>query len=97
MYQLLQGGFRVRATARGKKVAALKELYRPYPSIEVFDVPDLAESQFEAAFAGVDIVMHTAAPLPARVDLETMFAVGIWDYMPHDPLVQIADTTPTAS
>ncbi|KAF9482241.1 NAD(P)-binding protein [Pholiota conissans] len=72
IYQLLQQGHRVRATARGKKVAALKELYGAYPSIEIIEVPDIATSQFGDAFAGVDAVIHTAAPLPARVEVETL-------------------------
>ncbi|KAF8198093.1 hypothetical protein BJ912DRAFT_57184 [Pholiota molesta] len=77
IYQLLQLGHRVRATGRGKKVAALKELYSAYPSIEIIDVPDIATSEFKEALVGVDAVIHTATPLPARVDVETLLKTAI--------------------
>lgn len=76
IYQLLQDGYHVRATARGKKVAALKELYSAYPALEIVEVPDIAHSQFAEALAGVDAVIHTATPLPARVDPETLLNVS---------------------
>ena len=76
IYQLLQEGYRVRATARGKKVAALRELYSAYPTLEIVDVPDITHSQFPEALVGVDAVIHTATPLPARVDPETMLNVS---------------------
>lgn len=72
---MLQSGYRVRATARGKKVAALRELYSAHPAIEIIEVPDIVRSKFDKAFVGVDAVVHTAAPLPARVDPETMLNV----------------------
>jgi hypothetical protein len=56
-------------------VAALKELYSAYPSIEIIDVPDIATSEFKEALVGVDAVIHTATPLPARVDVETLLKV----------------------
>ncbi|KJA20052.1 hypothetical protein HYPSUDRAFT_189259 [Hypholoma sublateritium FD-334 SS-4] len=77
IYQLLQDGYRVRATARGKKVAALKELYSAHPALEIVEVPDIAHSQFAEALADVDAVIHTATPLPARVDPETMLHTAI--------------------
>lgn len=72
---MLQSGYRVRATARGKKVAALRELYSAHPAIEIIEVPDIVRSKFDKAFVGVDAVVHTAAPLPARVDPETILNV----------------------
>ena len=76
IWQLLESGYRVRATARGKKVGALKELYRAHPNIEIIEVPDIVHSEFAEAFVGVDAVVHTAAPLPARVDPQTMLDVS---------------------
>lgn len=56
-------------------MAALKELYSAYPSVEIIDVPDIATSEFKEALVGVDAVIHTATPLPARVDVETLLKV----------------------
>jgi nucleoside-diphosphate-sugar epimerase len=61
--QLLESGYRVRTTARGAKVAALKkQLSRFGNKLDVIDIPDITTGVLN--LDGVDAVMHTASPLP---------------------------------
>jgi nucleoside-diphosphate-sugar epimerase len=77
IYQLIQDGYRVRATARSKKVQALRELYQAHPSVEIIEVADIAGDDFTDALKGVDAIMHTASPLPGRADMDTTLKSAI--------------------
>ncbi|KZP16503.1 NAD(P)-binding protein [Athelia psychrophila] len=67
--QLLEGGYRVRGTARGVKIAQVKNAYASYGErFEVVEVNDVAVDDVSAYLIGVDAVMHTAAPLSNRPD-----------------------------
>ncbi|KAF8160639.1 hypothetical protein B0H34DRAFT_795528 [Crassisporium funariophilum] len=75
--QLLEKGYRVRGTARGKKVDALRLLYKSSPSVEIVEIADIAHDAFPEALEGVYAVIHTASPLPGRADPETMLNSAI--------------------
>ncbi|KAF9482238.1 NAD(P)-binding protein [Pholiota conissans] len=77
IYQLLQQGHRVRATARGKNVPALQELYKGHP-VEIIEMADIAHTQLdESALSGVDALIHTASPLPGKVDGDELLKTAI--------------------
>jgi nucleoside-diphosphate-sugar epimerase len=75
--QLLEKGYHVKATARGRKAEALRVLYANNPSIEVVEIADIVHGQFQDALVGVDAVIHTASPLPGRNDPEGVFNTAI--------------------
>ncbi|KAF9463092.1 hypothetical protein BDZ94DRAFT_1260038 [Collybia nuda] len=63
--QLLESGYRVRATARGPKVVGLRNSYASFGDrFEAVVVDDIATDQFPDALKGVDAVIHSASPLP---------------------------------
>jgi nucleoside-diphosphate-sugar epimerase len=62
--------------ARGRKIPLLKKAFEKYPKFEAVEIADVATSDFSAAFEGVGAVIHTAAPLPGRVDAETALKVS---------------------
>ncbi|KAF8064918.1 hypothetical protein FPV67DRAFT_1671224 [Lyophyllum atratum] len=65
--QLLDKRYRVRATARGAKVAELRNNCAKFgDKFEVVEVSDIGADQFPDAFKGVDAVVHSAASLPER-------------------------------
>ncbi|KAJ7167667.1 hypothetical protein C8R46DRAFT_950733 [Mycena filopes] len=71
VYQLLEAGYSVKGAARGRKIPLLQKALEKYPKFEVVEIPDIATSEFSAAFKGVGAVIHTAAPIPGRADSET--------------------------
>ncbi|KAG5648603.1 hypothetical protein DXG03_003214 [Asterophora parasitica] len=72
--QLLEKGYRVRAAARGSKVAELQESYAKFGDrLEVVGVPDIITSQFTDALNGVNAVIHSAAPLPGKAEPEIIW------------------------
>ncbi|KAF5372662.1 hypothetical protein D9615_009868 [Tricholomella constricta] len=72
--QLLDNGYSVRATARGRRIEELKNSYAKFGDrFQVVDVPDLATAQFPEALEGVDGLIHTAAPLADRAEPEEIF------------------------
>ncbi|KAF5321158.1 hypothetical protein D9619_001331 [Psilocybe cf. subviscida] len=75
--QLVDEGHRVRGTARGNKVEALRNLYKDQPSVEIVEVSDIAGAQFPEAFVGVDAVIHTASPTPGRAAPELVLKGAI--------------------
>ncbi|KAK7450620.1 hypothetical protein VKT23_012930 [Stygiomarasmius scandens] len=80
VYQLLQAGYRVRGAARNAKVERLKTAFEPYVSrsqFEAVDVPDVASGDLKQYLEGVDAVIHTAAPLMGRSDVDTAFRTAV--------------------
>ncbi|KAF7969871.1 hypothetical protein HWV62_25653 [Athelia sp. TMB] len=74
VHQLLEAGYRVRGTARGAKLAQVKEAYASYgEQFEAVDVNDVAIDDVSAHLVGVDAVIHSAAPLANRPDKEEIF------------------------
>ena len=47
-------------------------VYANHRSVEVVDIADIVHGQFEDALVGVDAVIHTASPLPGRMDPQDM-------------------------
>ena len=60
---------------RGKKAEALRLLYAKNPSLEVVEIADIVYGQFQDSLVGVDAVIHTASPLPGRMEPEEMLKV----------------------
>ncbi|THU76584.1 NAD(P)-binding protein [Dendrothele bispora CBS 962.96] len=77
VYQLLEAGFPVRGSARGKKVELLKKALSSYPNFEAVEIADIAAGDYSDIFKGVDAIIHTAAPLPGATDKETAFRSAI--------------------
>jgi hypothetical protein len=65
----------VNRTARGQKAEALRLLYAKNPSLEVVEIADIVHGQFQNSLVGVDAVIHTASPLPGRMEPEEMLKV----------------------
>ncbi|KAI0314287.1 hypothetical protein OF83DRAFT_461726 [Amylostereum chailletii] len=64
---LLEKGYRVRASARAAKVDYVKEGFASFgDKLEVVTVEDIATSDMTQALAGVDAIVHVAAPLARR-------------------------------
>ncbi|KAL1746414.1 hypothetical protein HDZ31DRAFT_34158, partial [Schizophyllum fasciatum] len=77
--ELLKLGYRVRGSARGARVDTLKSVLAQYPQFEAVEVTDIVSSDLSDAFkgertytsfiyhqAGVDQLIHMAAPLVGR-------------------------------
>ncbi|KAF5372658.1 hypothetical protein D9615_009866 [Tricholomella constricta] len=76
--QLLDNGYSVRATARGRRIEELKKSYAKFGDrFQVVDVLDLATDQFPEALEGVDGLIHTAAPLADRAEPEEIFKATV--------------------
>ncbi|KAG7448894.1 NAD(P)-binding protein, partial [Guyanagaster necrorhizus] len=77
--QLLDKGYFVKAAARGPKVNILKKaLSVNYgEKFEVIEVPDVSSGDLSQHLKGVDAIIHSAAPLPGRVDPETALRISI--------------------
>ncbi|KAF7298789.1 Epimerase domain-containing protein [Mycena indigotica] len=75
--ELLEAGYPVRGAARGRKVAAIKEAFAKYPSFEAVEIADVATADYTDILAGVGAIIHTAAPLPGRVEGEAAFTSAI--------------------
>ena len=67
--------FLFHSAARGKKAEALRVLFADDPSVEVVEVPNIIDSQFQDALVGVDAVIHVASPLPGRDSPQGMLSV----------------------
>ncbi|KAF9012251.1 NAD(P)-binding protein [Hymenopellis radicata] len=78
--QLLDQGYLVRATARGRKVEGLKKaLSADYDTskFEVVDVPDVAAGDLSQIVKDVQYIIHTAAPVVGRADLDTSIRTAV--------------------
>ncbi|KAF8955420.1 hypothetical protein BDZ97DRAFT_1926833 [Flammula alnicola] len=74
--QLLDRGYRVRGTARGKKFQTLVDTVQR-TGLEFVQIDDVASSDFTEALQGVDAVLHTACPLAGRNDLNETFKTAV--------------------
>ncbi|KAF5372591.1 hypothetical protein D9758_005160 [Tetrapyrgos nigripes] len=77
VYHLLQAGYPVRGSARGKKVESLKKALSNYPQFEAVEIADIASGDYSDNFKGVGAIIHTAAPVIGRADKETAFRSAI--------------------
>ncbi|KAJ7309306.1 hypothetical protein DFH08DRAFT_927331 [Mycena albidolilacea] len=76
--QLLEEGYRVRATARGAKADQLKSSYASYGDrFESISISDVSCAQFSEALVGVDAIIHVASPLPGRLDPASLLAAAV--------------------
>ncbi|KAJ7183861.1 hypothetical protein C8R46DRAFT_1173029 [Mycena filopes] len=67
--QLIEKGYRVRAAARGSHVEHMRATYATYDDqVQVIEIADTVDGTFLEAFIGVSSVIHTASPLPGRVE-----------------------------
>ncbi|RDX55168.1 NAD(P)-binding protein [Lentinus brumalis] len=64
--QLLEGGYRVRGTARGAKLDLIREHFKANPNFEAVKIDDIATGDFSSALKGVNAVIHTASPLVGK-------------------------------
>nr|GAT49323.1 predicted protein [Mycena chlorophos] len=72
VHELLEAGYHVRGSARGQKVAQIQTAFARYgEQFKAVEIADIASSDFTNVLEGVSAIIHTAAPLPGRVDLET--------------------------
>ncbi|THU97836.1 NAD(P)-binding protein, partial [Dendrothele bispora CBS 962.96] len=68
VHQLLEAGYLVRGSARGSKFEGLKNALARFPNFEAVEIQDVSTADFSDAFKGVQAVIHTAAPVPTRLD-----------------------------
>ncbi|KAK7447382.1 hypothetical protein VKT23_014092 [Stygiomarasmius scandens] len=71
IHQLLEAGYRVRGSARGAKLQGLKRALSNVVNFEATEIDDVSTANFADAFQGVEAVIHTAAPVPSRMDSNT--------------------------
>ncbi|ESK92027.1 nad dependent epimerase [Moniliophthora roreri MCA 2997] len=65
--QLLEGGFHVRATARGEKVASLRKSFTTFSDrFEVVEIADIGRDQVRDALKGVWALIHLAYYSPRK-------------------------------
>ncbi|KAJ7750661.1 hypothetical protein DFH07DRAFT_544559 [Mycena maculata] len=57
--------------------AESKPLVFKYPLFEAVEITDIVTADYTAAFKGVGAIIHTAAPLPGRTDIETALNIAI--------------------
>ncbi|THU99565.1 NAD(P)-binding protein [Dendrothele bispora CBS 962.96] len=77
VYQLLEAGYSVRGAARDSKVANLQAAFDSFNTHEnpnrfkAIDIPDISSSDLTEALKGASGIVHVAAPLPGRADVDT--------------------------
>ncbi|KAJ7069507.1 hypothetical protein C8F01DRAFT_515975 [Mycena amicta] len=77
VHELLEAGYPVRGSARARKVALLQQAFAKYPQFEAVEISDVATSDYTEGLKGVGAIIHAAAPLPGRQDVETAFKSAI--------------------
>nr|GAT49322.1 predicted protein [Mycena chlorophos] len=78
VHELLEAGYPVRGSARGRKVAQIQTAFAPYGAqFEAIEIADVASSDYTQALKGVGAIMHTAAPVPGRADFETAWKTSV--------------------
>ncbi|THU99566.1 NAD(P)-binding protein [Dendrothele bispora CBS 962.96] len=76
VYQLLEAGYSVRGAARGSKVVNLQAAFDSFNTHEnpnrfkAIDIPDISSSDLTEALKGASGVVHVAASLPGRADVD---------------------------
>ncbi|KIY53149.1 NAD(P)-binding protein [Fistulina hepatica ATCC 64428] len=77
VYQLLEAGYLVRGSARGKKLEGLKRAFAGNDRFEAVEVADVITSDLTDAFEGVHALIHSAAPLVGRADTEAALKLAV--------------------
>ncbi|KAK0192862.1 hypothetical protein F5146DRAFT_1136681 [Armillaria mellea] len=72
LVQLLDSGYSVRASARGKKVDLLRNAVSKHKNIEVVGIPDIFSDDLSDVLKGVYGIIHVAAPLPGAESERTI-------------------------
>ncbi|PIL24618.1 hypothetical protein GSI_12502 [Ganoderma sinense ZZ0214-1] len=64
----LEAGYRVRGSARGGKIATLREYFKDQPNFEAVQIDDIGAPDLDltAALDGVSAIAHVACPLGGR-------------------------------
>ncbi|KAK0234592.1 hypothetical protein EDD85DRAFT_955422 [Armillaria nabsnona] len=74
LVQLLQAGYTVRATARGKKGYLLRNaLGTTYDKLQVLEIPDIFSDDLSEALQGVYGIIHLASTTPGKADAATSY------------------------
>ncbi|KAK0203530.1 hypothetical protein DFS33DRAFT_1383776 [Desarmillaria ectypa] len=72
LVQLLDSGYSVRASARGKKVGLLNNALSNYTNFEVVGISDIFSDDLSTVLKGVYGIIHIAAPLPGAESERTI-------------------------
>ncbi|KAK0502294.1 hypothetical protein EDD18DRAFT_1328035 [Armillaria luteobubalina] len=74
LVQLLEAGYTVRATARGKKAALLRNaLGTTYDKLQVLEIPDIFSDDLSKVLQGVYGIIHLAATTPGKANAATSY------------------------
>ncbi|PBK98487.1 NAD(P)-binding protein [Armillaria gallica] len=77
LVQLLQAGYTVRATARGKKAHLLRNaLGTTYDKLQVLEIPDIFSDDLSEALQGVYGIVHLASTTPGKADAATSYRLA---------------------
>ncbi|KAI0305657.1 hypothetical protein B0F90DRAFT_1916110 [Multifurca ochricompacta] len=94
VHQLLEAGYRVRASARTPKVNIVKEGWLSYGhKFEVVAVDDLATGDLTDALKGVGAIVHVAAPLAMAGPPDVVISVRVFRPCHTITLPSFTDTT----
>ncbi|KAK0237852.1 hypothetical protein EDD85DRAFT_769174, partial [Armillaria nabsnona] len=72
LVQLLDSGYSVRASARGRKIDLLSNALSKYKNIEVIGIPDIFSDDLSDVLKGAYGIIHVAAPLPGAESERTI-------------------------
>ncbi|THU85953.1 NAD(P)-binding protein [Dendrothele bispora CBS 962.96] len=100
VHQLLEAGHFVRGTARGAKVDGLKHAFQQYHRFEVATISDISQDDITGTLKDIEFIIHTAAPLPGRADLDTALKVtvnGSLNVLKHAAAANIQNIVVTGS
>ncbi|KAJ7169248.1 hypothetical protein C8R43DRAFT_1085529 [Mycena crocata] len=76
--QLLEKGYRVRASTREAKAEILNSTYASYGArFGIVKITDIANEQFPEALVGVDAIIHVASPLAGRAEPDALWAAAV--------------------
>lgn len=87
LVQLLEAGYTVRATARGKKANLLRNaLGTTYDKLQVLEIPDIFSDDLREALRGAYGIIHLASTTPGKADAATSYRVYIYRILCARPL-----------
>ncbi|KAK0218714.1 hypothetical protein IW262DRAFT_1297862 [Armillaria fumosa] len=76
LVQLLEAGYTVRATARGKKATLLRNALSTYDKLQVLEIPDIFSDDLSEALQGVYGIIHLASTTPGKADAATSYRLA---------------------
>ncbi|SJL06545.1 uncharacterized protein ARMOST_09886 [Armillaria ostoyae] len=77
LVQLLEAGYTVRATARGKKANLLRNaLGTTYDKLQVLEIPDIFSDDLREALRGAYGIIHLASTTPGKADAATSYRLA---------------------